>query len=500
MRYLLDSWLNRISMYRLLSITLSILWGSALGLSLLGALDFSPLAVIVSGVVLVLVTTLSNRLFGLMFGLQPHDESSYITALILFCIFTPSFEIEALLVLSIIGVLASASKYLLAIHGRHIFNPAAAAAVISSLTGLAFASWWVATPLLLPFTLIFAFFILYKTRRLQMGALFLSLSIPIIVTVLLADGASLTEALLLLMSWPLLFFVGFMLSEPLTLPPKKWQRLVEAVVVGVLFALPMYDGPLALGLAGALIIGNGLAFLFSQRRSISLTLADTRQLTPSSREFRFDANRPLTFQAGQYMEITIPHTHKDGRGLRRIFSITTAPGQSVIGFGVKFYEPSSTFKKMLKTLQSGEVIQATMISGDFTLPKNTNEPLLFIAGGIGITPFISHLLHMQATGQTRDIILLYMVSDVKEIAYADTLQQSGIKVIVCTPTAQKLPVKKWLPIHTQQLTAHMVKKAIPDVAARKVYISGAPTMINRVKKQLKHLGVKKIKSDYFTGY
>ena len=76
-------------MYRLMSIALTVLLIVTLGFCMLGILDFSPLAVIVSAVVLVIACTASNRLFARLFGVTPHDESSYITALILFFIFTP---------------------------------------------------------------------------------------------------------------------------------------------------------------------------------------------------------------------------------------------------------------------------------------------------------------------------------------------------------------------------------------------------------------------------
>ncbi len=500
MSYWIDYWLNRVSMYRLLSICLSMMWAMSLLLSILGIIDFAPLALIVGGLVIVGTTYLSSRLFGWLFGIRPHGESSYISALILFFIFTPTLELRGIMALGLIGMIASLSKYILTISGRHVFNPAAIAAVVIGLTGLAFASWWVATPSLLPITLLSTLLILYKTRRFALGLSFLAVSLPLVLIMLISNGVPIAEAVTLLMSWPFLFFVGFMLSEPLTLPPKKWQQIIEACIVGVLFAVPIHIGSFATTIAISLIIGNIVAYIFSKRRVLELTLTNRHKLTPTTEEFVFSLDKNLSFEAGQYMEIAIPHKHKDGRGLRRSFSIASPPNESSVKFGVKFYDPSSSFKKELNNLSLDTIIFATTIGGDFTLPKNSNSPLLFIAGGIGITPFISHLLYLKQQKQSRDIILVYAVSNIDEVAYIDTLKNAAIKVIIVTKSDKAPSLTDWTLINESYLTKEILKDAVPDIALRTAYVSGPPQLVNITKKNLRKLGVKKVKSDYFTGY
>ncbi len=500
MSYRIDRWLNRVSMYRLVSICLSVMWLVSITLGLVGAVDFSPFSLIVSGLVLIGATYLSNLLFGLLFGIRTHNESSYITALILFFIFSPTLELRGLMTLALIGMIASISKHILTIRGRHVFNPAAVATVIISLTGLAYASWWVATPVLLPLTLIFTVLILYKTRRFALGLIFLAVAVSIVLIIILSYGTPLIEAMVLLVSWPFLFFVGFMLTEPLTLPPKKWQQVVEAGLVGVLFALPISIGSFVVTPAVALIIGNVFAFIFSQRRELALTFVSRRSLTPTADEFVFSVDKKLAFEAGQYMEITTPHSHKDGRGLRRSFSLTSAPGESSVKFGVKFYNPSSSFKTALRKLETGTTIFGTTIGGDFTLPNDSTEPLLFVAGGIGITPFVSHLQYLQKNNESRDIVLVYAVSSGDEIAYATIIQQSAVKVVIVTKSNKSLSTKNWTLINTSRLTKEVLRSAAPDITTRTAYVSGPPLFVKEAKHHLKKLGVKKIKSDYFTGY
>ena len=500
MKQYITSNLDRVSMYRLMSIALSVLFGVTLGFCIVGILDFSPLAVLASAAVLVGVTFVSNRLFARLFTVTAHDESSYITALILFFIFTPTLSIGGLLALGLLSVIASASKYVLAVRERHIFNPAAIAAIIISLMGLAFATWWVATPSLLPATLLLSFLILYKTRHLVMGLVFVTVAMLLIIITSLSYGASVPELLQLLVAFPLIFFVGFMLSEPLTLPPKQWQQYVIAAVAGILIALPFSIGPITSSPAIALVVANVIGLIFSYRTTIKLTLQARRALTPTVDELEFTKNTTIPFEPGQYMEITVPHTHKDGRGLRRAFSIASSPMDATVRFGVKFYEPSSTFKTALRALEPGTKIHGTMVSGSFTLPKDPTIPLVFIAGGIGITPFISHLLSLKALGQNRDIILVYAVNSLKEIAYAEVLRTLNISVAIVTTSDAPLPVSNWAHYNMPRITQSMLRKAVPDITNRIAYVSGPPIMVDIATSYLKKLKAKKIKQDYFTGY
>ena len=78
----------------------------------------------------------------------------------------------------------------------------------------------------------------------------------------------------------------------------------------------------------------------------------------------------------------MPHKKPDFRGVRRSFSITSIPSNTEISLGVKFYEPSNSFKRALSKLQPGDSLTATQISDDYILPKQINKPLLFVAGEI----------------------------------------------------------------------------------------------------------------------
>ncbi|MFY9228162.1 MAG: FAD-dependent oxidoreductase [Candidatus Microsaccharimonas sp.] len=497
---MIDSLLNRFSMYKVLSITLTSLWVIALIFSFFGIISYSPLAMVASIGVLGTVVFLASLLFGLLFGVKVHTESSYITAFILFFIFTPTLQVGGLATLALGALIAAASKFVLVYKGRHIFNPAVIAAFIIGLTGLGVATWWVATPPLFIFTLLFGFLIIQKTRRFLTGGIFLGITIPLLVITQLGYGSTLPEAFYLLLSWPIFYFSAFMLTEPQTLPPKKWQQVFEVIIVAILFAVPFTIGPFHSNLTFALVVGNIIAFGFSRRQAIYLKFKGFSQLTPMSRELTFTSAKKIAFEAGQYVELSLPHKGTDLRGERRSFSITSSPTDKDVKLGIKFYDPSSSFKKALGSLAEGTTITATSINGSFTLPKDAAKPLLFIAGGIGITPFMSQLRLLKKRHEKRDIVLVYAVSSTQDLAYKDELEAMDVTVIVVTKSDTALTHKAWTLVNEARITEEVLRDTIDDIAKRQVYISGPPFMIDGTKKALKRLGVRRIKTDYFIGY
>lgn len=494
-----DSFLNRVSMYRLVSFALTALWVVSIIFAFGGLVASSPVALIVSGITAIIVSYGANRVFGYLFGVRPHGESAYISALIIFFIFTPILDGRSLFTLAMICGFAMASKYLLVWRGRHIANPVAIAAVIASLTGIDYASWWIGTPFMLPFVAVFAVLILYKTRRLVFGSIFLGLAVVTTIVTMMARGATFGMSLNLLGSWPLVFMVGFMLSEPLTLPPKAKQQYMLAVIVALLATLPLRFGTFSISLVLAIVIGNVFAFALSRRRHIALTLAEHRSLTPTTDEFVFSSPVPIAFEAGQYLELSLPHS-SDWRGMRRSFSMTSAPGEREIRLGVKFYEPASSFKTVLRQLPIGAYVTATGTAGSFTLPRDTTVPLLFIAGGIGITPFISQLQHLKKQQVQRDVILIYSVTSPAELAYRDILEAAGVRVLVVTKADELVLPAGWYHINDSSISPEILAKLAPQLSGRRAYISGPPAMIRAYKHLLHGIGVKHITTDYFTGY
>ena len=492
-----DIAIGRVTMYRLVSILLGALVVVSLVLSATGVLFFSPLELAAGLAVAVGVSVVSNRLLAPLFRVAPHTESAVITGLLLFFIFRPSLEPLELVATATAALVATASKYLVAIRGRHIFNPAAFGAVVVGVTGLGVSWWWVGSGALLPAVAIAGLLVLYRTRRFALAGTFVLVSLAAIVPQLLANGMSIDAALATpFTSYPVVFFAAFMLTEPLTLPPRRWQQLAEAGIVGILFAVPYAVGPFFSTPELALVVGNLLAFLVGQRRGIRLVLEARTRLTPTAVELRFRPTAGLRFKAGQYLELSVPHQGQDPRGDRRMFSIASAPSDRTVAVAYRENEPGSSFKAALSQVEPGATVRATGVWGDFTLPRDPATPLVLVAAGIGITPFLSQLAEMERNGQRRDVVLVYAVSDSREIAYRAELELLGVRVYLAAPEPPGVLPVGWPYLGPGRLTAERLREAIPDLRERTALISGPPGLVNTLRPAFGS----RAKTDYFSGY
>jgi ferredoxin-NADP reductase len=503
----LDTLLGKYTMYRLILLVLTALAAYSLLLNALGWLTFGIAGMLVHLALCLGLTYASNRALAALFHVRPHSESSLITGLLLYFLFWPSLAPMDVAGVALACVLASASKYALAWRGRHIFNPAVAGAFVTGLTGLNIATWWAATPAMLWLLVPGILLVVYRTRKFLMATVFLVVATSIVTSELVQAGMTLGGALWqALAQRPLLFFVGFMLTEPLTLPPRRWQQLALAAVVGVVFAVPYNFGFIANSPELALLVGNVLAFLVGQRGGLKLTFTGSRALTPSTTEFAFEPSRPVRFVPGQYMELDLPHAKSDGRGRRRVFSLTGSPDSETVTFGVRTSEPLSAAKKVLLALKPGDHVAATSVGGDFVLPRDPRTPVLLIAAGIGITPYLAHLA--SGAGRDRDVVLLLLARNAEEIAYAQELKTSGVRILArladgsippsfITDAGTAVP---GLTAPGSRLDGPSLRALVPDISDRTVYISGSPASVASLRRAARKAGARRVHVDSFAGY
>ncbi|RWZ68585.1 oxidoreductase [Labedella populi] len=495
----IDARIGRVPMYRLVLILLAALAAIAVVLSAVGVLFFTPLELLVTGGIAVGLSWLVNRIAAPLLRVTPHDESAFITGLLLFFIMKPGTELGDLAAVAVAATVAAVSKYVLVIRGRHVFNPAAIGAFVATLTGLGVSYWWVGSESLFWFVLVAGGVVVWRVRKVGMAVLFVAAVCAVMIPTLLTNGMAVPSALTTpLLSTAAVFFAAFMLTEPLTLAPRRWQQLVVAVVTGVLFALPYHVGPVYSSPELALLVGNLLAFLVGQRRGVALTTREARRLGGDVHELVFDAAAPVRFRAGQYVELHVPHRTGDRKGVRRTFSVVSAPsdGREVrVAFRVP--EPASSAKRALLELVTGDTIRATVVAGDFVLPEDGDRKLALVAAGIGITPFVSQIREERARGRNRDIVLVYAVSDPRDIVYADEF--AGIRVLVSSRVEPDTVPDGWRWIGPERVDAETVRRAVPDLAERDVYVSGPPAFVDDLRRRLRPTA-RRVRTDAFSGY
>ncbi|UWF76930.1 FAD-dependent oxidoreductase [Microbacterium neungamense] len=507
--------LGAISMYRLVLFALIALAAVAVLLSLAGLVGPSPLELLVSFAVLAAATSAVDAAAQRLLHLPWRIESSLVTALILLFVLQPSISPGGLAGLAIAGALASLSKYLIAWRGRHILNPAAfGAAVVTIAGGLGagwlgtFSSWWVGTPAMAVPVALLGLAVLWRTEKVRLVLVFLVVAVAVTVLrqAVQAQAAELsfaaTDAVLFALTQsPLLYLGAFMLSEPLTLPPRRWQQFCVAALVGVLAGWPLsVAGLFTLGQERALLIGNLLAFAFALRGSVRLVLESRRFVTPTAQELTFRTRSRLRFVPGQYLELDVPHRHPDVRGTRREFSIVSAPADLPtlrIAYKEGDRKHPSSYKRALAAAQPGAVLAVTGTWGDFVLPRG-DAPVLMVAAGIGVTPFVSQLRQLQATGRQRDMVLVYVASEAAELAFRDELEQTGARVIVFTRDEPADLPPHWTWAQGVRLDAAGLERVVPDLASRHAFISGPPRLIADLAPALQK--ARSLTTDAFAGY
>jgi len=195
--------------------------------------------------------------------------------------------------------------------------------------------------------------------------------------------------------------------------------------------------------------------------------------------------RGFNFYAGQYLDIELPV--KDKLGNNRTFTIASSPTENFLKFTSK--KGITPFKKFMEQLKTGNTITTSHPAGTFTLDQST--PAIFIAGGIGITPFRSIIKYASDKKLTTPITLIYSNSD-HNFLFKKELE-----------TWQKqLPNLEIVYINTAKygrLKTLDTKYLIPNTI---FYLAGPPKMVDDFENLLLKLGVEQtnIRTDRFDGY
>jgi glycine betaine catabolism B len=501
---LIDNLLNRVTMYRLVLYYLIYLVSAAVVLSFTHLLAYDPYAMLFSTAFLLAVCASTNFLSAKLFGLPANVESSAISGLILALIITPIRGYNDLWFLFWVAVLSMASKYIINIRGKHIFNPVALGVALTYFTINQSASWWIGTPVMLPFVLIGGLLVTRKIRRFKLVWSFMAAALVTTVIGAILSGSGLTGSLSTLFLYsPFFFFAFVMLTEPLTTPPTNALRNLYGALVGMLFAPAFHVGSFYTTPEIALLIGNVFSYLVSPKSRLVLQLKEKRQIAPNAWDFIFATSHKLAFAPGQFMEWTLGHEDSDSRGNRRYFTLASAPTESNVRLGVRFNDPSSSYKQALLELNQDDSIIAGQLAGDFTLPKNPNQPLIFIAGGIGITPYRSMIKYLLDNHQKRPITLFYGAATVRDFVYQDVFSQAerelGIRTIRIVEKTDGMPLG-WMGL-TGRVQPEMIRKYAPNYRDAIFYISGPNVMVDAVKHMLRKMGIadSQIKTDFFAG-
>ena len=207
----------------------------------------------------------------------------------------------------------------------------------------------------------------------------------------------------------------------------------------------------------------------------------------------------IDFKSGQYFYITLlnPPYH-DNLGAQRHFSIVNSPGEKgIIKMATRVRE--SAFKRSLVEMAVGSEVEIGSVSGKFTLPEKLPSSLVFLAGGIGITPFMSMLGTLD--GQMPKVTLLYSNRDKESTAFFEELAKLAKNNLSFKPVMTMTEDPSWQG-EKRRIDAVFIKDYVPDFNSALFYVAGATRFVEEIEKILSSLGVRKENkiTENFLGY
>ena len=220
--------------------------------------------------------------------------------------------------------------------------------------------------------------------------------------------------------------------------------------------------------------------------------------------FCFEKPGGFEFQPGQFCFIVLPDIgFKDERGLRRHLSIASSPLEKELMFATKISD--SAFKKTLKELPLGIDVTIETPIGSFTLMEDTAIPVVFLAAGIGITPFLSMVRYIAGVPAKQSITLFYSNRTPEEAAFLEELQsiaemhENIALVATMTRVSETSKTSGWL---TGRISPSMIFNGCREWHDAVYYIAGPPGMVDGMREMLEGMNIMsgRIKTEKFTGY
>ena len=220
--------------------------------------------------------------------------------------------------------------------------------------------------------------------------------------------------------------------------------------------------------------------------------------------FHFEKPTGFDFKPGQSADLTLPNPPEtDAEGNVRTFSIASAPFEDQLMFATRMRD--TAFKRSLKKMPLGTVVKMDSAMGSFTLHKNSAKPAVFLAGGIGVTPFSSIIRQADHDQAPHKLYLFYSNRRPEDAPFVEVLQNlektNPQFRFIATMTEMRRSKKTWNG-ETGRIDQEMLSKYLNELRGPIYYVAGPPALVGGMRKMLVASGVDEddIRSDEFSGY
>jgi ferredoxin-NADP reductase len=228
------------------------------------------------------------------------------------------------------------------------------------------------------------------------------------------------------------------------------------------------------------------------------------QVTEGTMAFHFEKPSHFDFTSGQAADLTLlapPET--DSEGNTRTFSIASSPFENQLMFTTRMRD--TAFKRSLKKVPLGTEARIGPAMGSFTLHKNSAKAAVFLAGGIGITPFLSIVRQADHDRLPHKLHLFYSNRRPEDTVFLETLQMLESSnpnfQLICTMTDMGQSQKDWKG-ETGLINKEMLSRHLSELQGPIFYSAGPPAMVAGMKNMLVGAGVDEddIRTEDFAGY
>ncbi|MCK8786305.1 ring-hydroxylating dioxygenase ferredoxin reductase family protein [Roseomonas sp. NAR14] len=215
-------------------------------------------------------------------------------------------------------------------------------------------------------------------------------------------------------------------------------------------------------------------------QSFQARIGSVEKLSDTSIAFTLEGAGPISFLPGQYVNVLVPGTEA-----RRSYSFSSPPGAETQSFLVRDI-PHGLMSSFLRGAAPGTPIEFVGPSGSFYL-RDARRPLLFLAGGTGLAPFLSMLGRIAAEGSAQPIHLVYGVTNDADLVGVDRLEEYAARIpgftfaTVVAAEASAHPRKGYV-------TAHIAPEQLHGGEVD-IYLCGPPPMVDAVRDWLAAQGV-----------
>lgn len=228
--------------------------------------------------------------------------------------------------------------------------------------------------------------------------------------------------------------------------------------------------------------------------SYDVKLLRKRDVAEGTMEFTLEKPKGFEYRAGQYGDLVLPpSTGLDDSNNKHGFSFVSAPYENTLRMATRMR--GSMFKNAAAKVPEGTMVKLLALWGDFTLQKNESIPVVFITGGIGITPARSIIAQATHDQTAHTITLIYANRTPALAAYTDDLQQFAAENDNFT----------FVPIYTSTqgyVNSDTIRQYVPDIGAPRYYLCGPEGMVKAMRKLLIEVGADEdnIRTEEFEGY